>query len=505
VQEEEVEEGSQEVQEEGESEGEGQGRSVTRGRSALCASAIALVSMFAAASAAQANIFVGVQGFLNDDHQVWSTNLNGAFPDKDFIDGGELDLPQHIAVSGDHIYWVNYFSESIGIADINGANADGFAIDGPGVSPAFGIAVYGNHVYWSNDPTPSDAWAPDADGESIGRATLDANGQVVSGSVDPEWVEDTQETTGLAVHGNFLYWADNDFDEASITRAELTPSGDLAGSPIDEFVEITPDSNPNEPDDLLGVAVTDDYIFWADWRLGGSVGRVDLGEDGFPIEETFSPDYVSGVGLHRSLVTDGAYVYWGMFDVFSTGGAVGRMDLEADEVDTEFIGVGGGEESILYPTGVAVQRTTGAAVECGASPAGTPSTCLATVADTDISVKTPPAGSVALSTSSPGGLPTASCKLVPISDAAAACNFQRTIPAGGETLTAAYGGVEWHGSSSGSAPVKPGVGSGSVPSAPGRVDENKAAKFVKAMKKCRKKKKKKARKKCKKRAKKLLK
>jgi large repetitive protein len=109
---------------------------------------------------------------------------------------------------------------------------------------------------------------------------------------------------------------------------------------------------------------------------------------------------------------------------------------------------------------VTVLRSTSMGVSCapGTVAVATPSTCTATVSDTDAGAASTPTGSVGFATSGPGGFGAGSCTLSEASAGVASCSVSYTPAASGalrtDTITASYGGDSLHAGSSGTAPVR---------------------------------------------------
>lgn len=67
-----------------------------------------------------------------------------------------------------------------------------------------GIAVDGDYVYWA-----------DNDSDSIGRANLDGT------APDPEWISGLGDPRGVAVDSSYVYWADVALGAASRVRLQM--------------------------------------------------------------------------------------------------------------------------------------------------------------------------------------------------------------------------------------------------------------------------------------------
>ena len=125
---------------------------------------------------------------------------------------------------------------------------------------AVGIAVDSTHLYWADAAT-----------DAIGRAELDANDDVVPGSVDLDFIPGADNPRGVAVEGSFVFWtnaADGSAGTGTIGRAELDTNRDLvAGSADQGFI--------TGADDPEGIGVGGGHVFWGQGIDGDSVGTAD--------------------------------------------------------------------------------------------------------------------------------------------------------------------------------------------------------------------------------------
>jgi hypothetical protein len=130
---------------------------------------------------------------VDADHVYWTwgdgigrANLDGTEPNKSFISG--IENIQDVAVRGNHLYWSG--EGKIGRANVDGSGLEPNFITGiPGGSDP-GVVVTGEYIYWTN------FWS-----SAIGRAKLDGSG------VQQEWVVGTHTPMGLTADSEYLYWA----------------------------------------------------------------------------------------------------------------------------------------------------------------------------------------------------------------------------------------------------------------------------------------------------------
>ena len=95
-----------------------------------------------------------------------------------------------MAVDGQHVYWANTDSDTIGRANLDGSGVDQSFITG--ANNPRGLGVDGEHLYWANfgplNPNPSIGGV-----DTIGRANLDGSG------VDQTFITGANNPAGLAV------------------------------------------------------------------------------------------------------------------------------------------------------------------------------------------------------------------------------------------------------------------------------------------------------------------
>ena len=267
-----------------------------RGRGLALAALLAVMVPLSLAARADAFVYWG-QGVA-----VGRANLDGTGVTQSSI--APAGSPQGVAVDGQHVYWTNFFTNSIGRA-----NLDGSGINQTFISPATagdtpkGVAVDRQHIYWTSNRG------------TIGRANLDGTG------VDQSFISGASALAGVAVDGQHIYWAN--VAAGTIGRANLDGSG------VDPTF-ITCASVPQ------GVAVDGQHIYWTN---NGTIGRANL--DGTSVDQVF----IIGADVPDALAVDGQHIYW----VNVAAGTIGRAGLDSSNVDQSFIVTGADN-----PAGVAV-------------------------------------------------------------------------------------------------------------------------------------------------------
>jgi hypothetical protein len=198
-----------------------------------------------------------------------------------------------------------------------------------------------------------------------------------------------------------------------------------------------------------------------DDSFGGSVALAGDGSTAL----VGGPQHYYGIGAAYIFVRSGTN--WGQQAGLTPGDGAHHRSFGASvalAADGSTALVGAADRSDVYPPpGAAyvfsrVPRATGTSVRCTPNlvPAGTPTTCTTTVADTATGTLSTPSGTVSFGTSGSGLFGTGgTCTLAPAATTGmATCALTYTAThAGTDTITAAYGGDSAHATSSGSAQV----------------------------------------------------
>jgi sugar lactone lactonase YvrE len=226
---------------------------------------------------------------VDSGHVYWADHNNGTIGRADLDANGNVtgvnqsfiagaSNPFGVAVYSGHLYWTEYDGYTgfgtIGRADLNGQNVNHLFITG--ASFPQGVAVDSGHVYWGN------FFAQGQGIDAIGRADLDANGDVAS--VNQSFISYVSWPAGLAVDSGHLYWASFNTDE--IARADLDASGNVT-SVSQNFI---PAYGP------YGVAVDSGHVYWANF-YDTTVGRADLNGVPGSVNQSFITGAPGPVGV----------------------------------------------------------------------------------------------------------------------------------------------------------------------------------------------------------------
>jgi hypothetical protein len=213
-------------------------------------------------------------------------------------------------------------------------------IEGPIPSEPRYVAVDAGHVYWTNTGLRDENGIPRDGGGTIGRATLDGSEEVEE--IEPAFICGENKTQpkerlasnpqGIAVNATHVYWANAAKGAAptAIARAAIDGSGATG-----EFLRALGSRAP------YGIALSATHLYFVENSPSnpfGNLVRTNL-EGGEEIEELVGEDGLRGIAL------DAGHVYW---TNQGEGGAIGRADLELNNVEKDFIDVEGA------PGGIAV-------------------------------------------------------------------------------------------------------------------------------------------------------
>ena len=263
---------------------------VVMGRGRALALAAVLAAMVCGCFAAQADAFV----YWSNNVALARANLDGSGVNQNLIGVGLGVFG--MAVDGQHIYWTNYESDTIGRTNLDGSDANKSFISG--ASFPQGVAVDGQHIYWAYNQR-----------DTIGRANLDGSG------VDQSFITGASGPEGLAVDGQYIYWT-NALDD-TIGRANLDGSG------VDQ-------SFITGAGFMFGVAADGQHVYWTDYNDltdSGTIGRANLNGSGA------NQSFITGLGFPQGVAVDGQHVYWADL----TQGSIGQANLDGSGVDGSFI------------------------------------------------------------------------------------------------------------------------------------------------------------------------
>jgi sugar lactone lactonase YvrE len=179
---------------------------------------------------------------------------------------------------------------------------------------------------------------PEQEAAAIERSDLEGKPE----SIDPSLLP--VHAGGIAVSGDYIYWADP--SQSTIGRARLD------GTQREEFFIETGSGSPKS------VAVDASHIYWTNDAEGetpetfpapkeGTIGRAKLNGEGGATEVT--PDLITGASAPQGIAVDSAHVYWSNANAVRTinpgagSRAIGRAKLDGTEADQEFIVTGPNE------------------------------------------------------------------------------------------------------------------------------------------------------------------
>lgn len=230
--------------------------------------------------------------YWGDSGAFGAADLDGSNPNYKYFQFHHLGGPTcDMAVSESYLYWC----ESFGIWRVN--------LDGPatpvqivsGLDDPGGIAIDGNYLYWAN-----------RGGGGVSRAALDGTAR------DDSFISGLHSPCEVAVDPAFVYW----IDWRGIGRARLD------GSAVEEpFI-------PTAPGDC-GLAVDSGYVYWAAGE--GRIGRAGL--DGLEVD----PNFITGVGGVSGIAVQGGRLYWADWREGMNYSTIGRANLDGSEVIRSWI------------------------------------------------------------------------------------------------------------------------------------------------------------------------
>jgi Tol biopolymer transport system component len=259
-------------------------------------------------------------------------------------------LPVHakgIATDGVYLYWADPQRGTIGRERLDGTGPveESFIVPSTGV-PQF-VTVAGGYLYWSAiaaGELPEKCCEAPVHGEGeIGRAKL--NGSEPAGEVDATFISQASAPQGLAVQGEFIYWANRNSIKLP-NPAGLGPTighATLAGGSIDEkFIELEPGHHP------VGLAADGSNLFWGTLSENSNTENFSVLERSSLAGTERVSRFIGGDNDGsleteiRGLALDGSHVYWA-----SAGKQrIGRADLALDESSLE--------ESLLQTRGAPI-------------------------------------------------------------------------------------------------------------------------------------------------------
>jgi hypothetical protein len=237
-------------------------------------------------------------------------------------------IARGVAKDSEYLYWVNPVQSAIARAKLNGAEENPTFIPIPKLKvkntkgedeevdakPQY-VTVDSGHVYWTSE----------GKGERkegvIGRADIDGNPL----SVEPEWIKETTQPKGIAVDGEYAYWANSgagSTNEGAIWKAKKS-DGEVVSNGFVPGIGGT-----ERP---AGVALDASHIYMTQNDSGASIGEVLRAElaDGSNLK-------FKSLGTEaqlRGIAVGAGHIYWAS----QRDEAIGRSNLELEEIQKEFI------------------------------------------------------------------------------------------------------------------------------------------------------------------------
>jgi virginiamycin B lyase len=170
----------------------------------------------------------------------------------------------------------------------------------------------------------ADAFVYWTDSNSIGRANLDSNGNVLS--VDQNFIKGIDFAQGLAVDREHVYWSSDAIGQANIDGSGVN-NNFIPGADV-----------------FSGVAVNGADLYWANHVSPGTIGHADIGSSGNA--SNVNHGFITGANIPVGVATDSAHVYW------ANQGTIGRANRDGTGVDQSFVPLAG-----IPQGGVAVDAT----------------------------------------------------------------------------------------------------------------------------------------------------
>ncbi len=380
---------------------------------------LAACAVFAAyAGQAQAYVYwtVGGPAFGSSGTTIGRADLDGSGVTHALIT--RAGTPEAIAVDASHIYWANALTRSIGRANLDGSAADPtwIQLNNPPAGDPADLALDATHIYWTDGS------------QNIGRANLDGSGITEHFINTAPW----DGPQGIAIAGATIYFgAGPAIVSVPVTGGSPTPVGTLAAN-----------THRRRDGCRQRVSVLD---------LGGPLSTPPANAIGrWQLSAAFPPDptYIPNLYLPGGVATDGTYLYW--TDDYSGHLHVGRALIGtqggATNINDNFIDEPGGPVGIAVDAGIDPTKTSLACTPPSV-PAGTPTTCTATVTDSTSSAA--PTGTVNLTGNGAAFFSGNPCTLTPVAGGASCVVGAVPTTAGNQSFHAAYLGDAIHSPSSG--------------------------------------------------------
>ncbi len=207
---------------------------------------------------------------------IGRADIGGANPDPSFVTG--LENPEGIAVDSGHIYWAEARDHQEGHGTVGRATLAGTSVEKEfitGAGDPHGIAISSEYIYWTNGASTD-----------IGRATITGANPEQSFLERAEY----EHPWGIALNATNLYWVDQQQENASLVKTNLSGGGERLTSAGEQARQLAIDSN---------------YLYWGE-ASNNTIGRHGLAFDGSNSELEF----ITGTRGVFGVAVDAGHVYW---------------------------------------------------------------------------------------------------------------------------------------------------------------------------------------------------
>jgi Ca2+-binding RTX toxin-like protein len=323
-------------------------RTLNLARRAALAVATLAVATIALAARADAYVYWAAYNFGGQGTPaIGRANLDGSNPNQTFITdpnwgtAGPYGLAVDVApdIRGNkYVYWTVLFvpgssvNGAIGRAPVDGTGSPQTFIPAAGFGPP-DVAVGRGFIYWSIEPQPvgSGVQRPGTIGAAILPDLEEYN---------PNFVQPLQLPLGIAIDDTYIYWADSvpltegAVPVSTIGRARL----DGTDIPNERWLVA-----PNTDQAWRDVAVDAKHVYWSNASLtssGGTIGRANLNGSGPPT--AVNEDWISGATIPAAVAVDAVHIYWSNYDPNTQTSSIASANLNATNVQQNLIPLSSG-------------------------------------------------------------------------------------------------------------------------------------------------------------------